>query len=208
MSIDFVDMRERINALFKRHHISPESLKKRYILERIEEVFHIVTSDDRQKALQIKKEAFSLIEAIEVEAASHSRLLPGIYPRLWKLKKEGMRLAIATRNCEKAIEAVIGKAKTFFDIILTRENSPAYKPKRESLLPILRSFSLPTHRVFMIGDHPLDILTAHAARLPAIGVLTGTGSKEALKKAGAIAVVKHANHAIDFLLKKHFRSLS
>jgi len=201
MSIDFDEMRRAINALFARHDIAPETLQRRFILERIDEVFDHIYSQNPTLAHQIKAEAFSLIEEMELAAAAHSHLLPGVYPRLWTLKKRGVRLAIATRNCEKAFRNVIGKAAVFFDVIITRENSLAYKPDKRSLEPILEEFSIPTEDIFMIGDHPMDILTARAASIVPIGVLTGTGEKQALVEAGALRVFKHVNQAIDALLR-------
>ncbi len=201
MSIDFDAMRRAINALFARHHVPPESLKRRFILERIDEVFDTIHKNDPSLAQKVRKEAFSLIETMELAAAARSHLLPGVYPRLLRLKKRGIRLAIATRNCEKALKSVIGKASIFFDVILTRENSLAYKPEKGALEPILERFSLPSDHVIMIGDHPMDILTARGVSIVPIGVLTGTGTRQELAEAGALRVFKHVNQAIDIFLR-------
>jgi len=201
MSIDFDEMRRTVNALFTRQGISPDALKRCFILERIDEVFKKIHRKNPLLAEQVKSEAFALIEAMEMEAATQSHLLPGVYPRLWTLREREVRLAIATRNCEKALRKVIGKAATFFDVILTRENSLAYKPEKQALVPILKHFSLPPENIFMIGDHPMDILTARGAAIHPIGVLTGTGERQALLEAGALRIFKHVNQAIDVLLR-------
>ena len=200
MSIDFDRMRAAVNAVFARHGLPPDTLTRRFILERIDEAFERTKEENPLLAEQIERDAFQVIEAMELDAASRSRLLPGVYPRLWALKKRGVALAIATRNCDKALKRVIGKAASFFDLILTRENSLAYKPEKRSLDPILETFSLPQSHIVMIGDHPLDILTARAAEIIPIGVLTGTGEKDALTSAGATRIFKHVNQAIDTLL--------
>jgi len=138
---------------------------------------------------------------MEYAASLKSRLIPGIYRRLWALKTQGAALAIATRNCKKALEQVLGKADTFFDIILTRENSHAYKPDKAAISPILETFNLSAEKIFMIGDHPLDIHTARASGLISIGVLTGTGEKHALQAAGANRIYKQVIQALDAILQ-------
>ncbi len=199
MSIDFDKMRQAIDALFVRYGIPHDSLNKEYVLERINEAIERVQRDNPALAKQINQEAFSILEEMELAAASKSHLLPGVYRRLWKLRERGFHLAIATRNCEKALGKIIGKARGFFEVILTRENSQAYKPEKAALKPILRQFSLPNDRVFMIGDHPLDVLTARRIPITPIAVMTGTGKKNDLIRAGAPYIFKHVNQAIDTL---------
>jgi len=204
MSIDFNKMRRGINTLFAKYGIQPESLNTRYILERIDEAFDKFKQKNPLLADRIRQEAFSLIEAMEMAASSRSHLLPGVYQRLWQLKKKGFLLAIATRNCEKALRKVIGKAWVFFDIILTRENSIVYKPQKTALDPILEHFPFPNERIFMIGDHPLDVSAAREASITPIAVLTGTGKKDELVMAGASMIFKHVNQAVDSLFGRCF----
>ena len=201
MSIDFNKMREAINKLFSRYRIQPETLSRGYILERIDEAFERVSQADPDLARLVRQEALSLIETMELKAASKSQILPGVYPRLWHLKRRGFRLAIATRNGKRALMKVTGKARILFDIILTRENSQTYKPEKTALYPILKRFSLPKERIFMVGDHPMDVKTARCVPITPICVLTGTGKKEELVEAGASLIFKHVNHAIDALLR-------
>ena len=200
MSIDFAKMRRKIDALFSRHGISPERLHHRYVLERIDEAMENLKGTVPDRAQRLHREAFDLLERIELAAAAKSHLLPGVYPRLWRLRREGFRLAIATRNCQKVLDKVLGSAKGFFDIILTRENSLAYKPEQAALRPILQHFALPVSRLCMIGDHPLDILTARRLSITPIAVMTGTGTRKDLLEAGTPFLFKHVNQAIDFLL--------
>lgn len=204
MSIDFDKMRREIDTLFVRYGISPESLNKSYILERIDEAFDKSRQKNPRLANLIRQEAFSLIEEMEMAAASRSRLMPGVYKRLWQLKKKGFLLAIATRNCEKALRKVMGKAWGFFDVILTRENSIVYKPKKTALDPILKHFPFPNERIFMIGDHPLDVMAAREASITPIAVLTGTGEKDELVMVGASMIFKHVNQAVDSLFGRYF----
>lgn len=201
MSIDFNKMRGAVNTLFVRYHIPPDSLSRGYILERIDEATERIRQRDPDLARAARQEALSLIESMEMEAASKSQILPGVYNRLWQLKKSGFLLAIATRNCKRALMKVTGKARIFFDIIMTRENCRTYKPEKTALYPILEQFSLPNERVFMIGDHPLDVHAARGVPITPICVLTGTGKKEELVKAGATLIFKHVNQAIDTILR-------
>ena len=199
MFIDFDEMRRVVNGIFARHGVPPGSLERRFILERIDEAFERTVVKNPTLARKVREEAFAAIEEMEMMAAARSHLLPGVYRRLWSLWQRGVRMAIVTRNCEQALKRVIGKASLFFEIILTRENSLAYKPERRAIDPVLAAFALPAGNIFMVGDHPIDILTARAARLHPVAVLTGTGRKETLIEAGAAHLFKHVNQALDIL---------
>ncbi len=199
MSIDFEKMRHAVDDLVRRHGVHPDRLHRWYILERIDEAVDQCRRSNPEHARQLHEEAFALLETMERLAAAKSCLLPGVYRRLWKLRQAGIHLAIATRNCQRALEEVLGTARCFFDIILTRENSQAYKPEKAALRPILDRFRLPLTHLCMIGDHPIDILTARRLSILPIGVLTGTGTRKALEEAGAPLLFKHVNQALDFL---------
>ncbi len=199
MSIDFGQMRREVDNLLASYGIAPDSLSRPYVLERIHEAAHRVAQKDPALAQRIRNAAFALLEKIELAAAAESHLFPGVDRRLGCLKERGYHLAIATRNCEKALDRVMGTARNLFEIILTRENSPAYKPERDALTPILKQFSLDPSHIYLIGDHPLDILTARRIPITPIAVLTGTGKREALLKAGAAYIFNHVNQAMDAL---------
>jgi phosphoglycolate phosphatase len=200
MSIDFNAMRSAINTLFQSYGVSPEELDTPFILERIDEACSKIKKTDSLLAAKVREEAFVILEKMESVASLKSRLLPGVYNRLWTLKAQGAALAIATRNCKKALKQVLGKADALFDIILTRENSHAYKPDKASISPILDVFNMSPENIFMIGDHPLDIQTAQASGIIPLGVLTGTGEKNALQEAGAICIYKQVIQALDTIL--------
>ena len=201
MSIDFDAMRSAVNTLLQSYGISPDELSTPFILERIDEACDKIRSAAPQRALRIRAEAFAILEKMEYAASLKSKLLPGVYSRLWALKGQGAVLAIATRNCKKALEQVLGKADAFFDVILTRENSHVYKPDKAAISPILGVFNLSSEKIFMIGDHPLDIHTARASGIIPIGVLTGTGEKHALQDAGAKRIYKQVIQALDAILR-------
>ncbi len=199
MSIDFDRMRREVDTLLAGYGIPPETLTKRYVLERIDEAVKWLGRRDPSRARRFRNEAVALLEDMELKAAAESHLFPGVDRRLRRLKGEGVHLAIATRNCQKALEKIMGGAERYFEVILTRENSMGYKPEPAALLPILERFSLKGDHVFMIGDHPLDVIAARRASIVPIAVLTGTGKREDLARAGAAKIFWHVNRAIDFL---------
>ncbi|MGP1450433.1 MAG: HAD family hydrolase [Wolinella sp.] len=74
----------------------------------------------------------------------------------------------------------------FFETVIGREDVTHVKPHAEPILKALGSFEtsrqiLESGRVFMIGDTPLDIMSAQNAGVNDIGVLSGYANENILK---------------------------
>jgi len=69
-----------------------------------------------------------------------------------------------------------------FDVLIGREHVEHPKPHAEPILKALESFDREDKEIWMIGDTELDLLSADAAGVNSIGVLSGYDNRETLKK--------------------------
>jgi len=91
----------------------------------------------------------------------------------------------------------------YFEVLIGREDVTHPKPHPEPILKALHQMDVSYHDrdIWMIGDTCMDMLSARDAGIDAIGVLSGYGSEEALKRCGK----KLQNNTLEAVkyIKKH-----
>ena len=89
----------------------------------------------------------------------------------------------------------------YFDVLIGREHVQNPKPDAEPILKALESFDAKDKDIWMIGDTKLDLISAQAANVNSIGVLSGYDNGETLKKYTEF-VLKDALEAVKYLENK------
>ncbi len=70
----------------------------------------------------------------------------------------------------------------YFGVLIGRESVVHPKPHPEPILKALQALKGDPSKTWMIGDTPMDLLSAKAAGVCSVGVLCGYGTKEDLEK--------------------------
>jgi phosphoglycolate phosphatase len=126
-----------------------------------------------------------LITDLEMEAASKGCLFPFTRDILKTLARRGIKSAIITRNCERAVRKVFPDLDTYCTHLLSREHVKRVKPHPDHLLQALQLIGATPEAALMVGDHPLDIETGLRAGTLTAGVASGRMSREELASRGA-----------------------
>lgn len=69
----------------------------------------------------------------------------------------------------------------YFKVLIGREHVINPKPNAEPILKALEHFKKDKEEIWMIGDTKMDLISAKAAGIKAIGVLSGYDNKDTLK---------------------------
>jgi phosphoglycolate phosphatase len=122
-----------------------------------------------------------------------TRLYDGITEALAGLRAANVRLAVNSNKPDgptrRIVEALVAPG-TFEAVMGARPNVPL-KPDPAAALLISERFGVAPERMAYIGDSRVDMLTATAAGMTAIGVAWGFRSVAELIENGAAAVVDH-----------------
>ncbi len=70
----------------------------------------------------------------------------------------------------------------YFDLLIGREHVTNPKPHPEPILEALKRLEYDKNRTWMVGDTPMDILSANRADIKSIAVTSGYATKESLEK--------------------------
>ena len=199
LNIDFSAMREGVFDLMKGYDVREESIKERYLLEIIDEVYQILWKKNPPSAEEFYQEAHQILYEIEMKAAENGRLISGIEATLKSLMRKGTKVGIITRNCEDAVRKVFPDIDDFCDVFVSRNSVKKVKPHPDHLIYVMESLKIPGEKVVMVGDHIIDIEAGKRVGINTIGVLTGRTKKEEFENAGADYVLRDASEIRELL---------
>jgi len=192
LNIDFPRMQKSLIELIERHGIVTHDMAHLFSLEMIEAGRIQIVENYPEREPSYLKEAHALIAELEMEGARNGVLMEGTREMLQELKKRNIKTGIVTRNCQSAITHVFPDLFTYFDAVVTRENTPHVKPHPEHLRLALKKINAGAESASMIGDHPMDIKIGQDVGTITIGVLTGASDIHSLIQAKADIILEKA----------------
>ncbi|MGC9347064.1 MAG: HAD family hydrolase [Anaerolineae bacterium] len=118
------------------------------------------------------------------------RVIRDVKPVITKVSSLGSVAIVSTRSEEDATEFLRQHQLTeFFELTVTRETTLRLKPHPEPILYAAEKLGVPPTACVMVGDTPVDMLSAVRAGAWGIGVLCGFGDAPELRRAGAHVVL-------------------
>lgn len=180
LRLDFAEMKRRIGELAERYLPGRPQPGETPALEWIEILVRQIVLEDSGNADEFRRHCHDTILELEVEAARNGQLFPQTRSMLKDLKRQGIKLAIITRNCDQAVFAVFPDWRDHCDCLLTRDQVAAVKPNPDHLYQALEILQSEPDEALMVGDHPLDIETGRRAGTRTAGVASGNISVETL----------------------------
>lgn len=202
LNIDFARMRFGVETLLSECGIEPGSLNGLLILEMIDEATRRIFERNPSKAKILHQKALELVAEHEVAAAKKGHILPGVIEMLKLLKEKGIKVAIITRNCEKAVKIGFPAVERFCDVFLPRDCVRRVKPHPDHLLLTLERLGANSPaRCLVVGDHVLDIEGGKRVGMKTAGVLTGKTTAQGFSEVGADFIVEDATRIPDCIFR-------
>lgn len=114
-------------------------------------------------------------------------IISGVKPLLTALKREGVLMAVVTtRSRADALDFLAQhQLSEYFGSVVTQESTYRLKPHAAPVLYAAEQLGLDPAQCVMVGDTPVDILSAKRAKAWRVGVLCGFGERAELERAGA-----------------------
>lgn len=126
---------------------------------------------------------------------------PGIRELLAELDSRDIRLAVLSNKPDALTKhiAIDIFGSDCFEIITGHLDGTPTKPDPTSVLGILEQMKLSHTDVLYVGDSAVDMATAIAAQLRAVGVSWGFRDRQELQDAGADHIIDRAAELLDLL---------
>ena len=132
-----------------------------------------------------------MLEDYGRNALVKTRPYDGVPELLRGLRGQGLPLAIHTNKSEELTRAIVEALldpSDFVAVAGAREDAPL-KPDPAVALAIAARFGLPPARVAYVGDSLVDMRTATAAGMVAVGAAWGFRTRRELEESGAAVVI-------------------
>ncbi|MCM8777784.1 MAG: HAD-IA family hydrolase [Candidatus Omnitrophica bacterium] len=131
-----------------------------------------------------------ILKQLEIKASEKTEPQKGVVELLKRLKKEGIKVGIITRNCRDAVESVIRKFNIPYDVLLTRDDVKKVKPDSFHITECLKLMGLSKKDVFLVGDHIFDVRAGKKTGIVSIGLKNDYISENDFLKEGADLVIE------------------
>ncbi|OIO04815.1 MAG: hypothetical protein AUJ49_02195 [Desulfovibrionaceae bacterium CG1_02_65_16] len=183
LTIDFDRLRRKITALvepFLGEEPEPSPLP---VLEWIDELAAEIREFDEDLSKEFHTRGRLVIQATELDAAREAELFPFTRPMLFRLREDGVKTGVLTRNSTAAVKAVFPDITACCDVFMAREDAPRVKPHPDHALALLKRLGVAPASALLVGDHPIDVETARRAGTGAAAVVSGHARREELAAA-------------------------
>lgn len=148
---------------------------------------NLVLSDEQVKTYSAEKKKIyeSIVQRSEVQP------VPGVKDFLEQMKRQGLKMIVASGNQEEFIDLLLRKAgiRDYFQDFVTNKEVKNSKPAPDVFLKAAEKLELQPEECIVFEDAANGVHAAKAAKIKCIGIATGL-NREELKKEGADVVIK------------------
>jgi phosphoglycolate phosphatase len=125
----------------------------------------------------------------------------GVSKMLDALQAHGLKMAVLSNKpadfTRKCVYEILSKWN--FDPVFGGEDGIPNKPDPSGAIEISKRLSIPPEQFIYLGDTGVDMITANAAGMFAVGALWGFRDREELEKEGAKVLLKRPEDLLNFL---------
>lgn len=133
--------------------------------------------------------------------ADKTKPYEGIPELLDALKEKGVRLTILSNKVDEFTKLVVEKLLPGwkFDLVLGERKSVPKKPDPSGAFEIAKELDMPVGEFLYLGDTDVDMITANAAGMYAVGALWGFRKADELVNGGARILIPKPQTLLDLL---------
>lgn len=192
-NLDLPDMRRQVIELTRNNAVPDEVWQGCYIVEIIDAAREHLNQRDTAQADLYFQRGHQLITDIEMSAARTTSVFAWTREVLERVRFQGIRTAIVTRNNEAAVRATFPDLDDYVDLLLARDNVTHLKPDPRHFAVALERLDQSAETTCIVSDGAMDMRTGRLLGLQCIGVLTGSNSRDQLVEAGAHHILPDAS---------------
>lgn len=197
------DLADSMNSILSAHgmNIYPVDEYRYLVGKGLRELIKSVLPEERADDRTIDE----LLAAMKIEYskrwAENTKPYTGIPELLDELQKRKFPMTVLSNKADEftkiMVETLLPDWK--FQIVRGLKNNVPAKPDPASALEITRELKIKPHEFIYLGDTDIDMQTANAAGMYAVGALWGFRDTEELKTNGAKVIIESPLQVLDLL---------
>jgi len=169
----------------------PITAYKKFIGNGVDKLIERIVPQDQKSPTLLNEVKNSFVAYYNQHAQDTTKPYEGVVELLSTLKEQNFKISVATNKYHAAAGPLVAKyfPAIEFDMVLGhRENFPA-KPDPAIVNEIASTLKVNKEDCLYLGDSDVDMLTATAAGVTAIGVTWGFRTEEELRATGADHII-------------------
>ena len=129
---------------------------------------------------------------------------PGVPEMLDALEVRGLKLAVLSNKPDRFTQRCVDEllAKWAFDVVLGASDQFPRKPDPASAIETAKRLGVAPAECLYVGDSGIDMQTARAAHMCAVGALWGFRGREELLKDGAQFLINKPSEVLEYFDRK------
>jgi len=197
------DLAESVNSVLSRSGFPEHSLEayRHFVGEGIEELARRVLPEGHRDEATITKTLTDVRQEYRQRWPNHTRPYEGIPELLDALTARRVKMAIVTNKPDDSTRTMAARLlpRWKFDVIVGATTEMPRKPDPKGALEASRLLRLSPEAILYVGDSDIDMKTANAAGMYAVGVLWGFRSADELIKNGAKVLIRKPLELLELL---------
>jgi phosphoglycolate phosphatase len=198
------DLANSMNSVLERSHFPVHDLEayKYFVGDGIEMlVRRALPAAERDREATFTACLEAMREEYSRRSQEHTRPYEGVPELLDSLTRLGIRLAILSNKPHDATLKVVAELlpRWHFEVVFGERRLIPKKPDPAGAMEIAQSFGIPPAEFLYVGDTAVDMMTAKAAGMFAVGALWGFRKAEELTAAGARVLIGHPGNLLEIL---------
>jgi phosphoglycolate phosphatase len=197
------DLAESVNSVLSRSGFPEHSLEayRHFVGEGIEELARRVLPEGHRDEATITKTLTDVRQEYRQRWPNHTRPYEGIPELLDVLTARRVKMAIVTNKPDDSTRTMAARLlpRWKFDVIVGATTEMPRKPDPKGALEAARLLRLSPEAILYVGDSDIDMKTANAAGMYAVGVLWGFRSADELIKNGAKVLIRKPLELLELL---------
>lgn len=199
------DIADAMNAVLARHHFPTHSYAayKTFVGNGLKNLTMRSLPETERSESMIDSCHQELMEQYGAHCIDKSVLYPGIKELLEKFRQMGdgkPKLAILSNKADVLTQVIIEQIgiRNYFEVVLGNRPELPRKPDPTAARIVADQLQCSPADILYVGDSGIDMQTAHAAGMTALGVTWGFRSREDLMENKAQAIVDDAADIFSF----------
>jgi phosphoglycolate phosphatase len=197
------DLAESVNSVLSRSGFPEHRLEdyRHFVGEGVEELARRVLPEGHRDEATVTRTLTDVREEYRQRWPNHTRPYEGIPELLDALTARGIKMAIVTNKPDDSTRTMAARLlpRWKFDIIVGATTDLPRKPDPKGALEAARRLRLLPGTFLYVGDSDIDMKTANAAGMYAVGVLWGFRTADELVKNGAKVLIRKPLELLELL---------
>jgi phosphoglycolate phosphatase len=197
------DLAESVNIVLSRSGFPEHPLEdyRHFVGEGIEELARRVLPEGHRDEATVTRTLTDVREEYRQRWPNHTRPYEGIPELLDALTARRVKMAIVTNKPDDSTRTMAARLlpRWEFDVIVGATSELPRKPDPKGALKAARRLRLSPGAILYVGDSDIDMKTANAAGMYAVGVLWGFRTADELMKNGAKVLIRKPLELLELL---------